>query len=171
MVLKGEIIDRRDKHSASVSEDASDIDMIVHPPQNVSSTASTSNAIPASIHPCTPSDSTLQTEEARAINKVLGFMPKELEKYDRKKEALKKSLNQFILRDDVLELRAPLETQTLKAISALKREYGAWERSFMVKNDLAVPNEDDIEDEFKIMRSRIRIGEQLLEKWGISFDI
>ena len=111
----------------------------------------------------------LKTREAMAVYKVLKCMPDAIQKYDRKKDAFKKNPGKLISLDDVLDMRAPLQTLTLKTMSSLKQDLKEWEKTFMLQNDFRVPSQGDVEREPAIndIQSRIATGEQLLQAWGI----
>ena len=129
--------------------------------------ASTSSISPAHLqhHQHVP----LKTHEATAIYKVLKGMSDSIQKYDRKKDAFKQNPGKYVSLDDVLDMRAPLQTQTLKTISNLKQQLKEWEKSFMLQNNFRFPCQEDIESDPAIydIQSRIATGEQLLQAWGI----
>ena len=111
------------------------------------------------------------TREARAIYDVLKSTSPLLESFDNYKNLLKQQYNPLIS-DDLLNMQAELQTQTLKQISSLKREYEKWERFFLVENDWRFPRLEDIKNNAEILdiHCRIKVGEQLLKSWNISFS-
>ena len=111
------------------------------------------------------------TREAKAIYDVLKSSSPLLESYDNYKNLLKQKSNPLIS-DDLLNMQAELQTQTLRQISLLKKDFEKWERIFMLENDRCFPRVDDIKnnDEILDIYHRIKVGEQLLKSWNISFS-
>ena len=152
---------------------------------NYGSSGSSSNyisneAIKSNKHNSTNTNS-LSSKEASAIYLVLREMSPFLEKYDRKKSAFKifktkqmykgSSMISNDYSSNLLDMQSTLQTQVLKKISTLKRDFEKWERSFLIKNDMCAPRNCDIEDNSSIVdiSRRINIANQLLRNWEIVF--
>ena len=69
----------------------------------------------------------------------------------------------------LLDTQTKLQTQILKKVSTLKRDFDNWERSFLGKNDLCAPRECDMDTSIADINRRIIIGNKLLKKWDIVF--
>ena len=94
-----------------------------------------------------------------------------LRKYDNRKLKLKAGDTSRENKNELQVMQAHLQSEVSKTVSTLKEEYSKWERNFFASNDLSAPSNCDIMDNIHVadMQSRINIGEQLLEKWGINF--
>ena len=110
------------------------------------------------------------TSEANAIYLVLGGSS-ELKNYDMEKCLFKLGKASSETIESLKDTQSKFQQQVLKQVSTLKVQFENWERSFLYENNLSAPSLCDVENNSYIadIFRKIRIGNQLLRSWNISF--
>ena len=110
------------------------------------------------------------TSEANAIYLVLGGSS-ELKNYDMEKCLFKLGKASSDTIESLKDTQSKFQQQVLKQVSTLKVQFENWERSFLYENNLSAPSLCDVENNSYIadIFRKIRIGNQLLRSWNISF--
>ena len=110
------------------------------------------------------------SSEAFAIFSVLGGSP-ELIKYDIYKTAFKQGKSSHYDVESLKDSQTNFQQQILQKVLILQEQFKNWEKSFFVNNSLCAPTEKDIccNNEISEILKKIKIGNQLLRRWNISF--
>ena len=116
------------------------------------------------------SSNSYSSSEANAIYLVLGGST-DLKRYDTEKGLFKLGKASFDTIESLKNTQSKFQVQVLQKVSVLKEQFESWERSFFSNNSLCTPTVNDVENDSCIadIFKKIRLGNQLLRSWGISF--
>ena len=99
--------------------------------------------VPYSANPKVPKTAStksykMQTTEGKNISFVLNKVTDDIIKYDKFKVESKKK-NSTILKDDMLDLLAPIQTKVMRTVRKLEKEIENWERQYIADNQFCAP--------------------------------
>ena len=116
----------------------------------------------------------LVTKEAKniaiALGKTANYHANKLIMLDKCKTSLKKNTQDNEKYNDYFNSLVPLQTLVLKHVSHIEKKILTWENEFCLENDLAVPTQEDWEEEIKNLMEQLKYGKFLLNTaWHIKF--
>ena len=110
--------------------------------------------------------SKLLTKEGKNIAIALGETATNHEKQiiilDKCKISLKKNPGNNEKYNDYINSLVPLQSLVLKRVSDVEKKISAWEKEFWLQNNLAIPTQDDWEEETKYLMEQLKYGKFLL---------
>ena len=114
------------------------------------------------------------TKEAKNIATALGetsiYHVNKLIILDKCKTKVKKNPKNHENYDDYMNSLVPLQTLVLNHVSCIEKKLLTWENQFCLENKLAVPTEEDWDEEIRNLMEQLKYGKFMLKNaWKIKF--